>query len=190
MSDQAGEHARDTLRALQQAAETMLAAVTDASFVIGTILQDPRNLAKRTDEELADVGFFFRETENLLDEARKECGRKKELVGKVLALRLTRKAINSDDPADLRVETEVCSATPDVKMRPNLPHKHSEKWFSLMAAFGVTREAAERGVVSFHWQRISEWLTELAARGEAPPVELELMKPEKTVTYRKRRTKK
>jgi|TARA_R100000501_G_C2614974_1_gene108738 hypothetical protein len=137
------------------------------------------------EEELVDLGIIGRDLESLLDELRKEVKARKELVSKVLAVAITKDALNNPH-SDVRATGTLGTATPDVKVQPILPKRSDAKYADLLKHFGVNEEAINRGLLSVHWVKFGDYLTELTREGKNAPLEIE-SKAVPTVTFRKKR---
>lgn len=138
------------------------------------------------ESEMCDVGYLLRESEKLSDELRKETKAKKDLVGKVLALRVIMQH-EHDPTTDLKAEGELATGVPDVKMRPKLPKHGTEQYDALMRFFGVPDEFARTGALSIHFVHMSELLTRLAEEGRQTPPGITDTFPEHTMTFRKKK---
>jgi hypothetical protein len=120
-----------------------------------------------TEADLADAGYLLRESERWLDEARKEVKAKKETIGRILAVLITRRVMEDPDE-EPRARGELCTATPDVAIRPKLPKAGTEEYSDLMRWLGVPVETVEGGVLNVHFNRMSEMLTRMAEEGKTP----------------------
>lgn len=148
---------------------------------------DPRvNAGQLSEAEATDVGFLHRELEELANEVRKECDARKELIGRVLAVMITRRSLENPG-GSLSSQGEFATATPDIRVRPILPKHGTPEYATLMREFGVADEAVENGLVSPHRPRLSEWLTRLAESGRPAPKGLLGSRPEPQVTFRRRK---
>ena len=121
-----------------------------------------------SESELCDVGFMLRECEKLLDEARKEVKSKKEMISKMLAVKIT-KSYMEDPSREMRAKGTMATATPDVNIRPKLPKAGTPEYVTLLAWLGVPDSAIEGGTLSIHFNRMSEMLTRMAEEGKNPP---------------------
>jgi len=121
-----------------------------------------------SESELCDVGFLLRESERWLDDARKEVKAKKELISRILSVKITRRCIE-DDSSELRARGELATATPDVKIRPKLPKAGTDEYGQLLTWLGVPAETIGDGLLSVHFKRMSEMLTRMAEEGKQPP---------------------
>jgi len=121
-----------------------------------------------TEEQLCDMGFMLRETEKFLDDARKEVKAKKEMISKMLAVKIT-KAYMEDPSREMRARGTMATATPDVHIRPKLPKIGTPEYATLLGWLGVPDASIEGGTLSIHFNRMSEMLTRMAEEGKNPP---------------------
>jgi len=155
------------------------------------VLMNISSLIKKdglTMDELADIGFFLRETENALDEARKDAKAHKELLSKVMGLRIARQSL-TDPSTDTVVHGRYASASADTKIRPKMPKKGSPEYEAALDYFFVPRRAVAEGVLKIDWKGASDYLTAKAENGEKLPVGLQETYTEVTCTFvRKNKT--
>lgn len=158
--------------------------ILTASEILSELQSDRGNV----DEAVyTDCGFLLREISLALDEARKECNAKKELLGRALSFSVITR-VTQHPNSELRSVGQLAYGQPDVKQRASLPKPGSEEHKALMGFFGVNHPAVnDFGILAFHWPSVSEWLTALSADGKNPPPGLGTLHPEYTVTYRKRK---
>lgn len=166
-------------------AEQMLERTMQLGAEVTTALQ--ANARMFDEPQLCDMGFMFREIEQLLDEARKEATRRKDVMGTLLAAIIARRCVNGGEP---KAAGRLATATIDVKTRVNMPKKGTPEWHSLLTHLGVSEEARQREVLQLHWTHVQEWITELESKGIAPPPELsKTLRTEATCTYRRKKRK-
>lgn len=139
------------------------------------------------DTEKVDVGFLCREFENELDEMRKEVKARKETIGRLIALIVTRESLENPERARGNMRGSLAIAVPDVQMRPRMPKKGTPEWKQLCRTFGLSEEAIEAELFSPHWVHFSEHLTDLAAKGEPIPDGLLGTEPQPQCTFRRRK---
>lgn len=118
-------------------------------------------------ETLVDLGYLFRETANMSDELRKECTARQDLIGMVLAQRITTASLN-DPAADPTVEGELASGFPKLRQEGSIP-KFGEPGYEAFCRTTGFEEMLKRGLFSLSYLRVSEYLTELAEQGKNPP---------------------
>lgn len=152
---------------------------------ISSVTTEVKNL-KFTNEQLADVGYFFRELETVFDECRKEVKARKELVSKVLAFKVAQNCIQ-DPTADPIVRGNFARACTDVKIRPKLPKKDSAEYRSALEFFDVPESVIQNGVLKLDWKTVSELLTSLMEQGKKLPDGLTETYPEYTCTFMRTR---
>jgi len=128
-------------------------------------------------EERVDLGFLFRELENLSDDLRKDCKMRKELAGKILCMEVMTRS-SSGGVADDTLHGKLARAECSLMMQPILPKKGSEEYRKLLSYLGVSEDVIENGLLTVHWNHMKEYLTELAERGESIPKEVLDQKPD------------
>lgn len=134
-------------------------------------------------EDMVDIGFLFRELENRLDDSRKDCKATKELIGKIICLRVAKDSLNNLD-ADPVVRGVLARGTPDVRRLPALPRKGTPEYVQAMKALGVQSEAAiNSGCLKFDFHAIQALINECAAAGKKPPPGLDKDYPEYTTVF-------
>lgn len=109
-------------------------------------------------QDLADLGFLFREMENLLDDWRKDSKARKELIGKLLCLQLVKSETDM-------VQGELCRAQADMKMRPEWPKPGTSEYFELLTHFGIDPNSPIR----ISWKGLGELCTKLFKEGKPLP---------------------
>ena len=123
-----------------------------------------------TDGDLADIGFLLRSAERILDDLKKECKAKKELIGKLLCAKM---AMETQSVNDANVSTRVYgalgSASADIKHRCRTPKPGSTEYVELCRAMGVNEEAIKAGIFQPHYVRVGEFITQLAKENRDPP---------------------
>jgi len=137
-----------------------------------------------SESDLVDIGFLNRETAAILDEARKECSARMEIIGRVLAIHIMKRDINSSNPT-LKTTGTLATASASPRMIPVMPKKGTPEYCELLMHFGLSKETAESGALVPHWTHMSEVLTERAYTGEPLPAGLLGQKSEPRVTFRK-----
>lgn len=151
-----------------QAFERLIGNSHSASVEFCHLLMPHLQSDSLSEAELCDVGFLLRECERWLDDARKEVKAKKETISRMLAVKVTRRCIESDD-AELSARGHLATATPDVAIRPKLPKAGTPEYATLLAWLGVPDASIEGGTLSIHFNRMSEMLTRMAEEGKNPP---------------------
>ena len=149
------------------------------------ILQRVQKLGEYSLEEMTDLGFLCREMGKQLDEFRKECVAKQELIGKIIAVILTKKSV-ADPGIELTVRGRLASGSPDVRQVPVFPEVGSDDYLRLFFHFGITNtELIKRKLVRFHWPEFVVYLTELAEAGKPTPDGLKKTFAKFSTTFRK-----
>ena len=121
-----------------------------------------------------DLGWCFREIEKMCDELRKEFKSRKELIGKVLALRIAEEAMNDmgslSGEKSMTVHGEFASGIPDVSQSASLPRPDTADYVALCKYLGIIDEdLVGSGVVRFSYTSLSDLVTRLAAEGKPLP---------------------
>jgi hypothetical protein len=137
-----------------------------------------------SDADLTDIGFLLRECEKFFDDARKEVKAKKEMISRMLALKIT-KRFTEDPNTELRSRGELAIATPDVAIRPKLPKAGTIEYEQLLTFLGVPPEVICEGTLTIHFKRMSEMLTKMAEEGKNPPPGLVGTYTDNTCVFRK-----
>lgn len=119
-------------------------------------------------EDLVDLGFLCREISRLVDDLRKECNARQELIGKVIALEVTQESV-AGTRTDPTVRGTLATGTPDVKPIASVPRPGTPAYASMCAHFGLDGEAVENQMFEFRFKRIGDWLLRLAEEGRDPP---------------------
>lgn len=135
--------------------------------------------------DLTDIGFLWRELENLLDDARKEAKAKKELISKILAMRKTREFM--DDPSiDLTVHGKIAYGSPNVRQVPGLPRPGTPHYKKLCDHFEIPDVVASKGLVKFSFNELADYLTGLGEDGVNAPEGVRTY-PVYSMTYRRKK---
>tara|TARA_R110000824_G_scaffold69355_3_gene178837 strand:+ start:2325 stop:2867 length:543 start_codon:yes stop_codon:yes gene_type:complete len=122
-----------------------------------------------SESELTDIGFLLRESEKFFDDARKEVKAKKEMISKMLALKIMKRYTEDPDTEDLRSRGTLATATPDVAIRPKLPKAGTPEYEQLLNWLGEPIETINGGTLNIHFNRMSQMLTRMAEEGKNPP---------------------
>lgn len=139
--------------------------------------------------QLADLGFLFREDTNLLDDWRKDCKARQELIGKLIAHQRITAAESSPESADDIVRGELATAKVKSEIQPKLPRRGTPEYFLVCEHFGLSKEVAEGGIVKIDWNEARKYVTRLVEDGETPPAGLSDTYPHFSCVYRRRRSK-
>ena len=163
--------------------DTIESQLHEANMHLTPLLEAAKN---QDMEDLADCGFLMREMADTLDDLRKECNARKDIISTILAVRMTRDFLDGAS-TEMITRGELASATPDVKVEPMIPKAGTPEYASMCKALGVSQEMIETGVLKPHYKHLSTWLTERVEK--ALPTILEI--PTRTTTsciYRKKRS--
>lgn len=123
-------------------------------------------------EDLADIGFLCRETAKSFDELRKEAEAKHNAIIHIICKRFAEQmAADPIGDHNGKIRGQYCSCSPDVQSVPKLPNykRDPQAWIKFCEYFGITGDAAEKGLISFHWNNINEYLAPKFALGEPMP---------------------
>ena len=133
-----------------------------------------------------DVGFFYREVENALDEIRKECYARREKISLALGGEVVKDALSSGT-TDTSCEGNFAKAFVDVKTLPVMPKRNTPEYQALLQAMGVAVEIAEAGVLEPHFVRLGEYLTTKAGAGLTPFKDFLQVREQVNVTFRRKK---
>jgi hypothetical protein len=143
---------------------------------------DRKDLKKENEGDLADLGWIQRSIERKLDELRKEYGHRQRTIGTILCVRVM-KGFQQDSSRDFKAVGEYAMALPKTKAQPVLPRFGSPEYLEVMKKLGVPEAMAKKGCLQIHFPKMTDYLTEQQEAGKNHGFEV---KPEFTVTYRKR----
>lgn len=122
------------------------------------------------DSELADLGWICREIEDMADDLRKEAKFKKELMGKIIALKQTKKAMADPSQAEnISIRGELALATPRISAKAKIPARDTKEYLELCEHLGIPTEVAVRNYVRLSFTNISDYLTDLMEKGKPIP---------------------
>ena len=140
--------------------------------------------------QLADMGFLCRELENAFDEVRKDAKARKELVAKVLGVRVAQSSIEDpENPIETPVRGLLCTASPKVQNRARIPGRRSDDYQPFMDHLGVPRETTELKILEPHYVAVNEWLDRLTQEGLPLPPGCTLSSTAYGCDFRRRRRK-
>lgn len=108
--------------------------------------------------EMVDMGFLLRELAAKLDEIRKECSARQELIGQIIALSVAR-MLAQDSDADATVRGELAIGMPDIKTCPALPKRGSPNYRAFAEWLGIPKEVIDKTLIEFHFPSVTEFLT-------------------------------
>lgn len=120
-----------------------------------------------TQADRADLLYFLKKTAEMLDDLRKEFNSSAELLANIIASVHIHQA-----NTETSVRGGIALATPTYRTAPRIPSATKEplRYAAILRGLGVTNEEViEKGVLGFHWPRMVEWLSELAAQGKPNP---------------------
>ena len=138
--------------------------------------------------EFVDLGFLCRESENLLDDWRKDCKARKELIGKIIAFEVTKSSLN-DPNMNETIHGTLATGTPDVKIWAALPKKNTPEYQAVLDFFYVPRRSIDEGILKLDWNKVKELVTTLAQEGKTLPPGIGKTYPEYSTVFRKKKGK-
>lgn len=143
--------------------------------------------SKMSRKELCDAGFLARETSKMFNEMRKDSDAMKSLVDRIACISIMSEAI-SNPGMDATIRTELCSGTPHVKKVCSLPSLKNdpEAFYAMMAANGVSKEEADKGILRVSWKKMSEMVTLMTEDGKQLPKFIPKVFDEHTITHRRK----
>lgn len=128
--------------------------------VYGTLQQVRSESVQANDmTELVDMSYVCREIDRFLDDMGKEVRKLQALVDRIVCL----KYIQDTDLGDESIQTEYCSAKPDIRSGVRFPEKDSPEYAQLLAYIGVPEGL--RDMVRLSYQKMSDLVSDLEARG-------------------------
>jgi len=135
--------------------------------------------------ELADLGYCFRETSEFLNGMKKEYTRRQDLIAREIFIRAL--VEYKKGGTDTSFQGQLASATPKIKDVPNLPKRGTPEYGELCKWLGVKHDHIAKEIVSFHYPKMSDLLTEMAEEGKNPPPGILKTAKNFTATYRRKR---
>lgn len=155
---------------------------------------------KLTTVELVDIGFICRESEELLDNWRKDAKARKETAGKLLSLAVLQEAAARPETADTSRRGTLATASCDVALDPVLPGKGSPeaiafvKWLldNYAAETGGSTASLAAAIVSRrhleeHWVNVGKLCTVLTQEGKSLPAGIGATSPRYFAVFTRRR---
>ncbi len=137
--------------------------------------------------DLVDMGYLCREIEKFMEELRKEIKFRKELCGKVISLAIAKQNLNDPGKVVERIEGELATGTPDVKLQAKLPNRGTEEFHKLLEFLDIPKEMAESKCFKLSWNGMTDLVTQLAEEGKPLPPGVEKSWPIYTTTFRRRK---
>ena len=185
----------EEVQALRNAYDEILAA--HAEFYLHSIqIMDRLKKANQgglSRRDLADVGFIHREAENLLDDWRKDCKARQELIGRILChlvMHDPQTMMSSNDDA-LRVRGDLCTATCDLAVFCDVPASGTPQWYAILEHYGLPPEPfLEDGIASLNWNKVKKVAIRCTEAGEPLPKGFSPPRPQHRAIYRKKRASK
>lgn len=123
-----------------------------------------------TNEELVDLSFMMREAENFCEDLRKELRGARDFLGRIICMRWLHENLNTHD-VDMSIRGKLAMGTPQVRTMASLPlpEKDPEAFVAFMKRIGVFGQALKRSLVKVHWPAVTDYLTDLIAKGKPLP---------------------
>lgn len=138
--------------------------------------------------ERVDLAFLMRELSELCDDLRKESNKARELLDNVMCAVWAKEF--EEHPETGPIRGTLATATPKVRFGVTLPSKSKdpERYEEFMRWLEIPQELIDAGVVSTHWPRMTEWLTERAKEGRPMPagIDVESTYPVYSTTLRRK----
>ncbi len=122
-----------------------------------------------SDEDLADIGFLFREMEELHEELRKEAKARKELAGKVLSERIHTRNLMSDNDELAPVRGQLATATCKMRIEGETPRKGTPEYSQLWEKLGLPKELEDSDIVKLSHDGLMDAVSNSLAAGKPLP---------------------
>lgn len=152
--NQQGINRVETAREMMQTCEEMY------QYVVGTITDINAEVARstRTNEELTDIAHAINRASKFCEESRKVINRSHEIICNVVCFSwmMLPEHVNMEKCPTIRAKYAL--GIPDMKMHIRMPtlKKDPDKFIDLMAALGISKEAAVTGQVQIHYPTVCE----------------------------------
>lgn len=140
-------------------------------------------------EDLADLGFLFREHGAKADDWRKDCKARSEFAGMVIARRLILQPTTDMSGIEDSVKGRYATATMKSEVQPVIPRPSDPEYKEACAYLGVPDELAESKLVKLDWNQAREFVSGLIADGKEVPDIFAKTYPVVGCTYRRRSIK-
>jgi len=108
--------------------------------------------------DLVDIGFLCKDIAELLDDWRKDCNARKELIVKILALRCI-------TVGNSTVQGKLASVSLDATIEVEVPKSGTPEYDEVMKYFGIPIEAPFQP----HWRRVQELVAQRYQEGVPLP---------------------
>lgn len=128
----------------------------------------PAMKSSPAEADAADVGYLASELEKLTEESHKNANALKEIMAKIIGYMVLQRT-TQDPTLEPKLRGEIATATPDSKLIPLLPSTKAPEYKILCRELGFSEEAIERGFAALHFNRLGDYLTELASNGKPAP---------------------
>jgi len=144
-------------------------------------------------QDQVDLGWIFRELENLCDDMRKDSKARKMNIGKLLAFRLVSETLAEEEDElhvtedSGRAEGVYATGTATMSMKSPLPKPPTEEYTNLCRFLGVDEDWIESGIVGFRFQNLGKLVTRLTEEGQPLPPGISKTFPEYSMTFRTRK---
>lgn len=152
-----------------------LSHVRDTFMAVTGDMQDMIRRVKKNASEpvydrpnLVDLGFLCREIAAIADELRKEANAKQMLIGKLIAMEVTKASI-AGEISSPTVRGTLATGTPDVREIASCPKPGSPQFKEVAEFLGLPEDQFDGKLMSFRFTGLSDWLTEMAAQGKRVP---------------------
>ena len=159
------------------------------------LIQLDKQVKKGTDlsqGDRADIIYCTHHAAQMFDDVKKDANRLKELLDNVVCAVHVAQESGPNKTGEASVRGSFALVTPDVKIQAHAPSQTAEptRYAMLLRSLGVKDERTiEKGVLTFHWVRMMEYVTELAACGAPLPdgLDVENTKPKYATAVRKQK---
>jgi hypothetical protein len=148
-------------------------------YLFGQEVMEQAKSNRYAQTERVDLGFLFRELEQIHDEDRKDAKARKELLGKLIAFN----AMQTDGDVD-SIRGELATGIPDVSMIVELPKRDSAEYTALVNHLGVPQSVLS--LLKLDWTAVCAHVTQCAENGRKPPPGLEKSRPIYSTTFRRK----
>lgn len=135
-----------------------------------------------SNEDIVDISFALRSLSELHDDIRKELNSAREFIGKIACIRWIQESVNlTPEEMALSIHGEYAKGIPKVMTMASLPREKTnpEDYLKFMKRIGVFGQALKRGLVKVSWPAVTEYITDLTAKGKPLPPGID---PDKTYT--------
>jgi hypothetical protein len=152
---------------LDHVRETFMGVVGDLQSMIKKVKKNTTD-PEYDRPQLVDLGFLCREIAAISDELRKEANAKQMLIGKVIAMEVTRASL-AGEISSPTVRGELATGTPDVREIASCPKPGTPQFREVAEFLGLPEAEVDGRLFSLRFTGLSDWLTQMAAEGKEVP---------------------